>query len=55
MPSTDIDGTPLFILGAKDAEDLRAVLYGGAYTPVVDKLNMFLVDPQVVEWLEKNS
>jgi len=51
MATTDIDGTPLFILGAKDAEDLQNVLIVRAYTPVVDKLRKFLNDPEVVKWL----
>jgi hypothetical protein len=55
MPTTDIDGTPLFILGAKDAEDLRNVMMVRAYTPVVDKLKKFLDDPKVAKWLKENS
>ena len=55
MPTTDIDGTPLFILGAEDAKDLQNVLIVRAYTPVVDKLKKFLDDPKVVKWLKENS
>lgn len=71
MPSTDIDGTPLFILGAKEAVDLLDALEGaqttlhnhGAYYGALDRaldtkianIKKFLNDPQVVDWLEANS
>jgi len=55
MATTDINGTPLLVLGAIEAKDLLAVVYGGAYTPSVDKLKKFLDYPEVVKWLKENS
>jgi hypothetical protein len=60
MPSTDIDGTPLFILGADDAVSLLAVLrrtlnWGDIRDDkdaFIRRLKRFCEDPQVVEWLK---
>jgi hypothetical protein len=67
MATTDIDGTPLFMLGASEAEVLLGQLedaqltidYFGGYdeglNANVAKLKKFLADPKVVKWLEDNS
>jgi hypothetical protein len=60
MATTDIDGTPLFMLGADEALELMDVLKDrGHWTKIrtkrarwIAKLRKFLVDPQVIEYLE---
>ena len=52
MPSTDTDGTPLFILGANDAVKLLSMLRGeGGCFELYEKLLTFCEDSQVIEWL----
>ncbi len=62
MATTDIDGTPLFMLGADEAVNLMDVLKDREHwldirtqrARLIAKLKKFLVDPQVVEYLEAN-
>jgi len=62
MPSTDIDGTPLLILGAPVVRDLYKMFRGqggpwaGRKTQAVfsSKLRKFMENPQVVKWFEEN-
>lgn len=58
MPSTDIDGTPILILGADDVQVLRDMICGSGATrerrkAVVSRIDKFLKDPQVIEWSNK--
>lgn len=55
MATTDIDGTPLFLLGALEAVTLLDIPPDDCYDVVIDKLKKFLNEPQVVKWLEENS
>ncbi len=59
MPSTDIDGTPILILGAEDVQVLRDMICdaGGSTRErrkaIVSRVDRFLNDPQVIEWRNK--
>lgn len=68
MATTDIDGTPLFILGPTEMLVVRESLdneaehmgewgyeVGPAFTELMEKADKFLNDPQVVQWLKENS
>ena len=52
--TTDIDGTPLFILGAHEAKNLLNILRPGIDARTIDKLKKFLNDPNVINWLKEN-
>ena len=66
MASTNIDGTPILILGALEVVPLLGVLEDAEYltdcygndtsiASLVAKIKRFLEDPDVIKWLEAHS
>jgi hypothetical protein len=61
MATTDIDGTPLLLLGPDEAGSLLIELRNVTYyarrrntRKLVAKLEKFLADPDVTKWREKS-
>ena len=68
MATTDIDGTPLFMLGPAEVEEMwlglqtecNLTLEEGyevhpALAALIEEADKFLAEPQVVKWLKENS
>lgn len=58
MPSTDINGEPIFIIGVLDAKILLKMLdipNDVCQTSVMDKLVKFLNETECLEWVEKHE